>query len=117
MYYQLRKKNATVDPFSQGTIIEKDGTLKRLNLSDIDLTVLDYWQSPLGVTYPTKWSMKIPEEKMELEIEPLVKNQELNLFVRYWEGAVKVNGFFKDQPVTGKGYVELTGYATRSQEE
>jgi len=30
--------------------------------------------------------------------------------VRYWEGAVDVSGSGAGQPVTGVGYVELTGY-------
>jgi len=31
--------------------------------------------------------------------------------VRYWEGAVDVTGEHDRQPVEGRGYVELTGYA------
>jgi predicted secreted hydrolase len=31
--------------------------------------------------------------------------------VTYWEGAVGVQGTFKKRPVTGQGYVEMTGYA------
>ena len=61
--------------------------------------------------------MKIPKDDIELEIEPLINNQELNLFVRYWEGAVKINGLYQDKTVTGNGYVELTGYATAPQNE
>ena len=30
---------------------------------------------------------------------------------RYWEGAVEVRGTSAGRPVTGRGYVELTGYA------
>jgi predicted secreted hydrolase len=31
--------------------------------------------------------------------------------VRYWEGAVRVEGTREGRPVQGRGYVELTGYA------
>ena len=31
--------------------------------------------------------------------------------VTYWEGAVKVEATRNGAPVTGEGYVELTGYA------
>ena len=37
-------------------------------------------------------------------------NQELNVSVRYFEGAITVEGTSKGEPVTGVGYVELTGY-------
>jgi predicted secreted hydrolase len=30
--------------------------------------------------------------------------------VLYWEGAVRIQGTRAGQPVTGRGYVELTGY-------
>jgi predicted secreted hydrolase len=35
-----------------------------------------------------------------------------NLVQNYWEGAVTVTGTRGEAPVTGVGYVELTGYAT-----
>jgi predicted secreted hydrolase len=31
--------------------------------------------------------------------------------VIYWEGSVKVDGKYQDDPIKGMGYVELTGYA------
>ena len=46
-----------------------------------------------------------------LEIEPYVVDQELDLSVRYWEGAVKVAGTRWGAPAKGNGYVELVGYA------
>ena len=42
-------------------------------------------------------------------------NQELvterSTQVTYWEGEVTVSGTVGDRPMTGQGYVELTGYA------
>ena len=38
-------------------------------------------------------------------------NGELREGIAYWEGAVAVSGFRIGQPIQGKGYVELTGYA------
>jgi hypothetical protein len=34
--------------------------------------------------------------------------------VAYWEGSVRVSGTSAGQPVSGQGYVELTGYVGRS---
>jgi predicted secreted hydrolase len=46
---------------------------------------------------------------------PTVKDQELitkeSTRVTYWEGSVKVEGKYQNNPVKGRGYVELTGYA------
>jgi len=48
---------------------------------------------------------------LDLLVRPVLKNQELNFAVRYWEGAVDVAGTDAGRPVEGRGYVELTGYA------
>jgi predicted secreted hydrolase len=44
-------------------------------------------------------------------VTPLLADQENRLSFTYWEGAVDVTGTANGQPVTGRGYVELTGYA------
>ena len=41
----------------------------------------------------------------------MIADQELFTTVRYWEGAVDVTGEAGDKVITGRGYVELTGYA------
>jgi predicted secreted hydrolase len=48
--------------------------------------------------------------QLALEIEPRLDNQELNLSVRYWEGAVQADGRAGGERVTGQGYLELAGY-------
>jgi predicted secreted hydrolase len=35
----------------------------------------------------------------------------MDLAFRYWEGAVRVEGERDGRPVSGQGFVELTGYA------
>ncbi|MFN9704959.1 MAG: lipocalin family protein [Planctomycetota bacterium] len=35
------------------------------------------------------------------------------MIVRYWEGAVGVDGTFAGKPARGRGYLEMTGYTTR----
>jgi len=37
-------------------------------------------------------------------------DQELRLSFRYWEGAVTATGSSRGAPLTGRGYLELTGY-------
>ena len=39
-----------------------------------------------------------------------MNDQELDVSVRYWEGAVRVEGKAGLNKIAGSGYVELTGY-------
>jgi predicted secreted hydrolase len=56
--------------------------------------------------------VSLPAESLVLEVEPLLADQELDLSVRYWEGAVRVRGTSGGAAIEGRGYVELTGYRT-----
>lgn len=107
MMYQLRLKDGGIDPYSSGSFIEKDGSVTQLKAQDFEIEVLDKWQSPdTKKVYPSKWKIIIPKEEIELMVTPRFNNQELLHSFIYWEGAVKVSG----DGLSGKGYVELTGY-------
>lgn len=112
MIYQLRQKDGSIDSLSKGMFISADGNYHKLKFSEISLTVINYWESPLGGRYPSGWQLTIPFEKLSLTITPKLQNQELDVQLRYWEGAVTVSGVSNNTPVSGVGYVELTGYAT-----
>jgi predicted secreted hydrolase len=116
MLYLMRRKDGSVDPYSSGTLVHADGTTKPLALAEYRVEVLDRWKSPKSdASYPIKWKVTIPNQQIELEIIPAFPEQELitnrSTRVTYWEGAVGVKGTFKQTPVTGRGYVEMTGYA------
>ena len=114
MFYQLRKNDGSTDPKSHGALVSVDGEAQILTPSDIQLDVLSYWQSPLdGTRYPSRFRMQIPSFQLDLTIEPYLEDQELSLSMRYWEGAVKVSGTGGGQPVSGSGYVELTGFSRK----
>jgi predicted secreted hydrolase len=107
MVYLLRRRDGTPDPFSAGTLIEADGTTRRLEAGDVSIETLAHWTSPrTGVRYPARWRLSVPSAALRLEIEPRLADQELSVGPRYWEGAVSVAGL----PVAGHGYVELVGY-------
>ena len=111
MYYQLRLKDGTADPLSSGVLVDIDGSTKRLSPSDIDIKVLNHWQSSKsGAKYPAKWRLDVANEGISLEISPFLAEQELITTVRYWEGAVSVQGKDSASKLNGFGYVELTGY-------
>ena len=92
--------------------MDVDGTTRNITRDDISIQILDYWDSPLdGAKYPSAWRLRVPGEELDVEIIPHLAAQELNLSVRYWEGAVQLRGTRSGQAVEGDGYVELTGYA------
>lgn len=106
MYYQLRNRNGSASRFSEGILVRPDGSTEPIRPTGVSLSVLDRWTSPDGThTYPIKWRLRVPAHNLDVKIVPLLKNQELDVSVRYWEGAVQVEG-----SATGHGYVEMTGY-------
>ncbi len=111
MYYQLRPRYGSGSGFALGTLVGADGSYSGLDAEDVSIEELDWWESPLGGTYPSRWRLKIPREGLDIEVVPYMSDQELDTVVRYWEGAVRIEGSSRGQPVGGSGYVELTGYA------
>lgn len=114
MVYRIRQADGSASPESEGVLVGPDGTKTRLRWG-IDIEVVDEgsWRSPDGAAeYPARWVIRVPAEGLELQIDPLLADQELRLAFRYWEGAVSVRGTSPSGPVEGLGYVELTGYGT-----
>ena len=111
MYYQLRLQDGTPDPLSSGVLVDADGATRRLQTGDLQIKVLEHWQSDeSGARYPAKWRLDMVKQGISLDITPVLADQELQTTVRYWEGAVSVQGTQRDSPLGGVGYVELTGY-------
>jgi predicted secreted hydrolase len=111
MLYRLRRKDGSADAFSKGALVLPDGTRIALSVREFEIEPRRWWTSPTTrVRYPVAWSIEIPAMQLALEIEPRLDNQELNLSVRYWEGAVLADGRAGGERVTGQGYLELAGY-------
>ncbi len=110
MLYQLRKKNGSVDAFSSGTIVYKDGSYRHLGVTDFSIEPTSSYRSKhTGVRYPSSWRIEIPSEKVRMSVIPLLQDQE---FLSpgltggvYWEGTCRIEG-----SSSGRAYVELTGY-------
>jgi predicted secreted hydrolase len=116
MFYRLRRRDGSADPFSSGTLIAADGSVKPLSLDRVQLEIVSWWTSPKsGGRYPAVWRMRIPSQGIALEITPRLADQELSGRFRYWEGAVAVQDL--SGTAGGTGYVELTGYAGREGEK
>jgi len=111
MFYQLRRSDGSIDIHSAGTWIDVGGNAIELQNDDVSISVADYWQSERGGLYPASWEIDISPMDVTLVVTPTMADQELITNVRYWEGAVDVAGETSGQKVSGRGYVELTGYA------
>lgn len=116
MLYRLRMKSGAPEPLSAGTLIAKDGRTRHLRLADFDVRATGRWKSAAtGAEYPQGWRVRVDSEGLDLAIEPTLRDQELIAKamggVVYWEGACRVKGTSRGAPVTGRAYVELTGYA------
>jgi predicted secreted hydrolase len=116
MYYQIRRRDGSVEPASAGTWIQSDGSSIPLRREDARIEVLEDWRSPKSsARYPGRWRVTVPSLRLVVELVPTVRDQELitrsSTQVTYWEGSVAVKGSREGRPVSGVGYVELTGYA------
>lgn len=113
MLFQIRLAAGGLEVTSHGTLIESDGSTVHLSLEDYAIEPLGSWTSPhTGAVYPAGWRLTIaaPTGPLNLEVWPLLSDQELNTTTAYWEGASRITGTDNGAPVAGFGYVELTGY-------
>lgn len=111
MLYRLRTDAGDSSPFSSGSLIGADGTTVQLGPADFVLEPQDYWTSAsTGSRYPVSWNVELPTQDLQLNVRALIPNQEMNLAVRYWEGAILASGTANGESLSGRGYLELTGY-------
>jgi len=70
------------------------------------------WKSPkTQIVYPVDNAISVPELGLELRLSADMHNQEMfSSIYTYWEGACSVVAKYPNKTVTGKSYVELTGY-------
>ena len=111
MYFQIRRDDGSTESASGGTLVERDGHARRLPRDGVLIEVLGRWTSPdTRTTYPSRWRLRVPDERIDVVVEPWLEAQEMRTSFVYWEGAVRVTGVTGRRGVSGHGYVELTGY-------
>jgi len=116
MVFRIRRKDGSIDPYSAGTYVDAEGKSTHLRSNDFKLQPAEEkWTSPLsGAKYPVHWMIAIPKLGIELEARTLLESQELagmtKLSPTYWEGAIVLTGQRNSQPLSGAGYLEMTGY-------
>ncbi|WP_239615649.1 lipocalin family protein [Cohnella mopanensis] len=113
---QLHAAKSAVPPAPPtAIIILKDRA--SISVNDTKLQPLRVWRSAKsGMSYPIEWHISIPDYRLELHVAPVLDNQEMPIIgpIRaIWEGACVVTGMDHNshKPISGKGFVELAGYA------
>ena len=118
MLYRIRRADGSDEPTNSGTLINADGTNEHLALTQFSIESLATWKSPLtGANYPAKWRVTVRPASgapIVLTVTPLLADQELHAAAVYWEGASQLSGDQGETPISGYGYVELTGYSAVS---
>lgn len=108
-------------PLIYGTLVRPDGRTIHLDRDAFEVQPSGTWTSPrTGAEYPASWSIRVPDERLRIELRPTVAAQELDTRattgVVYWEGSQIVlvhrgPGGRGGMSPGGQAYVELTGYA------
>jgi predicted secreted hydrolase len=116
MLYQLRQANGHPDPHSSGSLIHPDGRVEHLPLTAFRMEPEELWQSERsGGRYPIRWRVQVPGRRIDLTVQAAFPDQELDTHgstqVIYWEGSVTISGTSNGRPISGLGYLEMTGYA------
>ena len=112
MFAEIRTKSGRSHDVFEGTLSFPDGRQLPIQPNDFTLTPTGQWTSPdSGTVYPSGWRVTFPAHEIELTIDPLIDEQEMDVAFSYYEGATIVRGTMNGEPVAGRGYVELTGYA------
>ena len=110
MAFRIRRKDGST-LWSTATLREPGHEPR--TLPSATFTPRRTWSSPrTGITYPVAMTVEVDGRTWTLD--PLMDDQELDARassgVLYWEGAVRLRS---SDGATGRGYLELTGYAER----
>jgi predicted secreted hydrolase len=112
MAFRIRSR-AGDSLWTTATLRPAGGAVRTLERDAVQFGVRRTWTSPRsGTRYPVSMDVRIGDRTWR--IEPLMDDQELDARAStgtlYWEGAVRAQSA---DGATGRGYLELTGYAER----
>lgn len=116
MVYLLRLESGGAHPASGGTYVSLSGGTQHLSKADVQVEIVNRWKSRrTGASYPSRWHVRVVPFDLDLILSADLPDQELitekSTRVIYWEGHISAKGRKRGKPLTGTGYVELTGYA------
>lgn len=103
--FQIRRDDGSIDGASAGMLVDPDGSQQPLTAADFELEPVAVWRDDQGASWPVSWRLRLPLAGVDGRVRALHDDQLNRLALRYWEGQVCLDG-----PVTGCGYLEMTGY-------
>ena len=111
MAFRIRREDGR-ELWAGGSLRDPSGKTRALAPGEIEFTPMRRWRSPRSnVEYPV--AMRVKAGSLALHLEPLMDDQELDSRAStgtiYWEGAVRA---MQEGREVGRGYLELTGYAS-----
>ena len=113
MFAQVRSASGQPQEIFEGTLSYADGRQVAIRPDDFTLTPTGQWSSPTtAIAYPSGWQVSFPAYTIDLTIEPLIPDQEMTVAFVYYEGATTIRGTMEGAAISGRGYVELTGYGS-----
>jgi predicted secreted hydrolase len=107
-------------PLAYGELVQPNGVHVHLDADAFAVRSRSRWTSPTtGISYPSGWTIAIPEQQLTIDLRPTVPGQELDTRastgVTYWEGSQVVQASRAGRSLGGEAYVELTGYRPATQ--
>ena len=125
MIYRMRLRGGGFDKTSHGQWMPsahgdiEDGTVNKtlfLNSQEFSIHPGKTWKSKdSGAVYPVEWKIEVPSIGLELQLKSTLPAQEFRSesgpALHYWEGSHTVSGRLRSRNISGRAYVELTGYA------
>ncbi len=118
MLFGIRDGQGGYGPDRFGTWVDAAGRARPIDPGGVSFRPGRRWRSEAtGAAYPVEWQVEVPEIGLRLDVRPRLDAQEVfsgdGILPPYWEGAVRYAGEREGRPVTGIGYLEMTGYAGR----
>ena len=115
MLFGIRDAKGGHGPDTTGTLVDAEGGARHLEFGEVILRPGRRWRSEsTEAEYPVEWEVEVPRFDLRLDVRPRIDGQEVfaegGVMPAYWEGAVRVAGERQGRPVTGAGYLEMTGY-------
>jgi geranylgeranyl pyrophosphate synthase/predicted secreted hydrolase len=92
--------------------IDQYGESLTFENNDIIIDILEeHISKKTGVKYPISWRIQITKLELNLHLKVRFTQQEVVTILStpsFWEGSVQVNGTFRQLPITGNSFAEIT---------
>ena len=118
MLFGIRDAQGDYGPDTFGTFVDAEGGVLPIEPGGVTFRPGRRWRSDAtGTQYPVEWQVSVPDFDLRLDVRPRLDAQEVftedGILPAYWEGAVRFSGERGGRPVSGVGYLEMSGYVEK----